>query len=147
MTWKGFLAAVFAVPALVAFGGIGILAYQIGQTWDARTTDSLISGMIAVCAGGVIMVAILLALIVGVPLALRTYEQGGRARQAWLDTPPMRVLPPGHQPGRIWHESPPLIEDKAQGTWQSQGPGTYDLWSDESASPRGYLEEDDTWSE
>ena len=50
MTWKGFLAAVFAVPALIAFGGFGILAYQIGQTWDARATDSLISGLIAVCA-------------------------------------------------------------------------------------------------
>ena len=127
MTWKGFLAAVFALPALIALAGFGMLAFKIGETWDARSTDSLIAGLISVCAGGVFLAALLLALIVGVPLALRAYERGAEARQAWQE-PRYRALPPAHPPS--WAEQPPMIEDKNVGSWQSTGMG-YDLWEDE----------------
>ena len=131
MTWKGFLAAVFAVPALTLFLGVGVLAWNVGQTWDARSTDSLIAGLISVCAGGVFLAVLLLALIVGVPLALRAYERGAEARQAWQE-PRYRVLPPALP--QSWVEQPPMIEDKNVGSWQSTGMG-YDLWEDEPNTP------------
>jgi len=123
MTWKGFLAAVFAVPSLIALAGVGILAYQIGETWDARSTDTLIAGLISVCAGGVVVLALLLGLIVGVPLALRAYERGRQVQEP----PPYRALPPTRRPS--WAEQPPMIEDRSAGSWQSTGQG-YDLWED-----------------
>ena len=126
MSWKGFLAAVFAVPSLIALAGFGILAYQIGETWDARSTDSLISGLVAVCASGAMVMVFLLALIVGVPLALRAYERGGQARQTWPE-PQYRQLPPARPPA--WAEQPPTIEDKSAGSWQTTGQG-YDLWEE-----------------
>jgi len=127
---KSVLTILFAVPTLALFGGVGLLAWNIGQTWDARSTDTLIAGLISVCAGGTFLAALLLGLIVGVPLALRAYERGGQARQAWQE-PRYRALPPARPPS--WAEQPPLIEDKNVGSWQSTGMG-YDLWEDEEQS-------------
>ena len=46
-----------------------------------------------------------------------------------------------------WDETPPLIEDKAQGSWESQGPGVYDLWSDDPSQDYLGVDQNDTWSE
>lgn len=127
MRWQTILAVLVAIPVLALFGGIGFLAWQIGQTWDARSTDSLISGLVVSCSAGGIVIAILLSLIVGIPLALRAYERGGIARQAWQE-PQYRALPPSRPP--LWAEQPPMIEGKVSGSWNTSG-DQYDLWEDE----------------
>lgn len=130
MRWQTILALLVAVPVLALFGGIGFLAWQVGQTWDARSTDSLISGLVVSCSTGGIFMAILLSLIVGIPLALRAYERGGIARQSWHE-PQYRALPPASP--RAWTEYPPMIEDKQQGSWHSSSQD-YDLWDDTDES-------------
>lgn len=130
MKWQSILAILVAAPVLALLGGVGVLAYQIGQTWDTRATDSLITGLAVSCGGGAVVLAILLALIVGVPLALRAYERGGMARQAWPDQ--YRALPPAGPPS--WAEQAPMLTDKTMGSWQSTGQA-YDLWDDEPAAP------------
>ena len=126
--WKAILASAVLVPVLALFLGVGILAVAIGNTWDARSTDVLITGLVATCGGGAVVIGVLLALIVGVPLALRAYERGGTARQAW---PEPRYLPPAQQQG--WQAGPPMLTDKQQGQWLSQGNQQYDLWDGEQA--------------
>lgn len=83
---KKVLALIAAVPVLVLFAGTGILAYRIGETWDAETTQGLVTGLTVICGGGALVVCILLALLVGVPLAIRAYGEGGNSRRAWGHT-------------------------------------------------------------
>ncbi len=129
MKWQTIIALLVAAPVLALLGGAGFLAYQVGQTWDARSTDSLISGLVVSCATDGLVISILLALIVGIPLALRAYERGGQARQAW---PEYRALPPGRP---TWAEQPPMLEDKSAGSWQTTGQG-YDLWQEQEPAAR-----------
>lgn len=88
MKWQIIVVGLIALPVLALFGGVGFLAYQIGQTWDARSTDALIVGLVATCGGGVVVIGILLALIVGIPLALRLFSEAGYSQRAWRDLPP-----------------------------------------------------------
>jgi hypothetical protein len=80
---KKLLVLIAAVPVLALFGGIGVLAWRIAETWNAATTQGLVTGLTVVCGGGALVVGILLALIVGVPLAIRAYGEGGASRRAW----------------------------------------------------------------
>ena len=125
--WKAILASAVLVPVLALFLGVGILADAIGRTWDARATDGLITGLVATCGGGAVVIGVLLALIVGVPLALRAYERGGMASRAW---PEQQYLPPPMSRQAQWREQPPMLTDKQQGQWLSQG-SQYDLWEGE----------------
>lgn len=93
MKWQILVVGLVALPVLALFGGIGFLAYQIGQTWDARSTDSLIAGLVATCGGGVVVIGILLALIVGIPFAIRMFGEAGYSQRAWRDLPPPALLP------------------------------------------------------
>lgn len=83
---KQLLYTIAAIPALALFGGIGILAWRIGETWDSTTTQSLVTGLTVVCGGGALLFAILLACIVGIPLAIRAYGEGGASRRTWIAT-------------------------------------------------------------
>lgn len=82
---KKILAILGAIPVLALFGGIGILSYRISETWDAATTQALVTGLTVICGGGTLVLCILLALIVGVPLAIRAYGEGGMSRRHWND--------------------------------------------------------------
>ncbi len=82
---KKILTLVAAVPVLALFGGIGILAYRMGETWDAATTQSLVTGLTVVCGGGALLFAMLLACLIGIPLAIRAYGEGGDRRRMWDD--------------------------------------------------------------
>lgn len=93
MKWQIIVVGLVALPVLALFGGFGFLAYQIGQTWDARSTDSLIAGLVATCGGGVVVIGILLALIVGIPFAIRMFGEAGYSQRAWRDLPPATPLP------------------------------------------------------
>lgn len=134
---KTLLAGLVAAPILALFVGIGVLAWRIGDTWDQRNTDALVTATASICAGGAIIVGMLLALIVGVPLALRAYENGGYARRAWpAETPAQWRQLPGSRPP-TWAEQPPMLTDKQGGQWQSAGVGKYDLWDDGSDPSAG----------
>lgn len=127
MNWKSLLTLVLLVPVLAIFAGIGFLAYQIGQSWDARSTDALISGLVATCGGGAVVMGTLLAILIGIPIAIRMFNEAGRARQHWEAPPPRqwRELP-GHSPR--WAAGPPRLEDQSSGAWESLGPTYYDMW-------------------
>ena len=125
--WKTLMTGLLAIPVLALFGGIGFLAYTIGQHWDARSTDSLITGLVVTCGGGAVIIGMLLALIVGVPLALRSYSEAGRTRREWNEWPPPRYerdaidaewqRPPLPLPGQL-NQPPP---------WGATGGGNYQL--------------------
>ena len=123
MTWKGFLAAVFALPALIALAGVGILAWKVGDTWDSRNTDLLVGGTVAACVSGVV----LFALIVGAVLGLAALR---RTQQSEVPSyPPMINVQPSPRPP-AWAEQPPMLTDKNAGSWQTAGE-SYNLWEDE----------------
>lgn len=117
---KKLLAFIVAIPALALIGGVGILALRISDTWNASTTQSLVTGLTVVCGGGALMVAILLALIVGIPLAVRIFGETGISHRAWGGG--RTAIPPGWDdiPPRLpMRRSPPMIE----GEWrQSENP-------------------------
>ena len=124
---SGIFKLLVAAPILALFVGIGFLAYAIGDTWTEATTASLITGMVAVCGGGAVVIALILALIVGIPFAIRTFGEMGNARQAWPGPPPYGPMPPALP--RSWQEdAPPMIGAKGEGRFLTQGPGNYDLW-------------------
>jgi hypothetical protein len=135
--WKSLITGLIAIPVLALFGGIGFLAYRVGQQWDARSTDSLITGLVATCGGGVLIVGILLALLVGVPLALRSYSEAGRARQAWHELPPPSYArePDGRNAiDAAWQRLPPALPQPANQAplppippWGATGGGQYQL--------------------
>ena len=128
MKWQTILAMLIAAPVLAFFGGIGLLAWQVGQTWDVRSSDTLVNGLVMSCSTGGIVIAILLSLIVGIPLALRAYERGGIARQAWPEREYKVLSPPR---ASTWAEQPPRIEDKQVGSWH-RSDKQYDLWDEGS---------------
>jgi len=127
MNWKTFVTLVVLAPFVALLGGVGLLFYQIGQHWDARSTDSLIAGLVATCGGGMVIIGVLLALLVGIPFAIRMFGEAGYARRSWEETPPWRSLPSARVPS--WASPPPLLEDKSAGQWQTMGQ-TYDLWEE-----------------
>jgi len=111
MKWQTIVAGIIALPILALFGGIGFLTYHIGQTWDARSTDALIAGLVATCGGGVVVIGILLALIIGIPFAIRMFGEAGYSHRAWRDLPP-----PSHLPAVPFPERNPSAVDT---TWQA----------------------------
>ena len=127
--WKTMVAVVVLAPLVALLGGIGVLFYQIGQHWDARSTDSLIAGLVATCGGGAVVIGVLLAIIIGVPFAIRMLREAGQADQLWQARSLSAPLPPlrSHQPP--WAQEPPRLEDK-QGSWQRLDKA-YDIWEDE----------------
>ena len=130
--WKTILAMAFAAPIIALMGGVGILAWQVGQTWTEAQTASLIMGLVTVCGGGALVAAFLLALVVGIPFAIRTTGDLGSARRAWDPGPPPRVLP-GPGPQRWIEDRPPtMIKDKNVGSWQASQAAQYDLWEDDT---------------
>ncbi len=119
--WKTLMAVLVAIPVLALFGGIGFLAYTIGQHWDARSTDSLVVGLVATCGGGgAVIIGVLLTLIVGVPMALRSYSEAGRARRG--GGPPMGAAAIGAE----WHRLPPMLPPQSP-PWGATGGGNYQL--------------------
>lgn len=132
MNWKTILVGLIAIPVLALFGGIGFLAYTIGQHWDARSTDSLVVGLVATCGGGAVVIGVLLALIIGVPLALRSYSEAGRARREWQEVSPPNY---GRDPyGRNaidaeWQRLPPapMGQPSQPPPWGATGGGHYQL--------------------
>lgn len=128
LNWKLLVTIVALAPFVALLGGVGFLFYQIGQNWDVRSTDSLIAGLVATCGGGAVVIGVLLAIVIGVPFAIRMLREAGHADRAWRQLPPYPSLPArSRQP--IWTQEPPLLEAK-QGSWQRMD-NPYDTWEDD----------------
>ena len=130
--WKTLVTIVVLAPFVALLGGVGFLFYQIGQRWDARSTDSLIAGLVATCGGGTVVIGVLLAIIIGVPFAIRMLREAGQSERAWRQLPPEPMYSPlpasrSHRPS--WAQEPPLLETK-QGSWQRLDQ-EYDAWEDD----------------
>ena len=134
MNWKMLVTVVVLAPFVALLGGAGLLFYQIGQTWDARSTDSLIAGLVATCGGGAVIIGMLFAIIIGIPFAIRMFgEVGYSTRRGWGELPPSSpysALPSSFGRKPEWMEQPPMIEDKQQGSWRALGQN-YDIWENE----------------
>ena len=130
MNWKTLVAVIAISPFVALLGGVGVLAYNVSQTWDARNTDALISGLVASCGIGGIVVAGLLAAIVGIPMAMRLMDKWRESDN--LYSRPWVHPPTGHSPSLGYREPrPPLLETKqTDGNWRSAGMQAYDLWED-----------------
>ena len=132
--WKGLLAVFVAVPVAAVMIASAFIGQAIAENWDKATTASLVAGLVATCGGGFVVIALLVSLIVGVPLATRFFFEAGVARRAFDSSGPVvtypRQLPP--PAGARWQEeTPPQLPDRQSGSWQSSGPGAYRLWEEE----------------
>jgi hypothetical protein len=133
--WKGLVAVFVAVPVAAVMIASAFVGQAIAENWDKATTASLVAGLVATCGGGFVVIALLVSLIVGVPLATRFFFEAGVARRAFDAPSPYvdgRVLPPSGR--RPWQEeTPPQLTDRQSGSWQSSGPEAYRLWEEEPA--------------
>lgn len=127
--WKMFAVVVASTPFLIVFIGVGVLAMNISSTWDSRNTDALISGLVASCSMGGVIVGGLLALLIGIPMAIRIMREANPPYASpHVQTRVERSLPP------VWMQEPPRIEvnTKDQGAWDSPGVHVYDLENNSS---------------
>ena len=130
--WKTILVAVAVSPVAALFIAAAFVGSAIADNWDRATTASLVTGLVAVCGGGSVVVALLVALVVGIPMATRFFFEAGVARRAFDAPSPYvdsRALPAGRP--RWQEETPPQLTDRQSGSWQSSGPGSYRLWEDD----------------
>lgn len=133
--WKGLLAVFVAVPVAAFLVASAFVGMAIADNWDRATTASLVTGLVAVCGGGFVVVSLIVGLVVGMPFAIRLFFEAGVARRAFdASGPVVTVSPRQLQPpaGRQWQEeTPPQLTDRQSGSWQSSGPGSYSLWEEE----------------
>jgi hypothetical protein len=94
----------------------------------------MVTAMASICAGGAIVIGVMLALIVGVPLALRTYSQGGQAQRSWqqYDRYPPQYLPP--QPPQHLQ----LVDSQHDDGEFDVSERRFDFWSEAEPSDRGW---------
>lgn len=130
--WKTILVGVAVAPIAALFVAAAFIGTAIADSWNEATTASLVTGLVAVCGGGFVVISLILALIVGIPMATRFFFEAGVARRAFDAPSPYvdsRALPAGRRPWQ--EETPPLLTDRQSGSWQSSGPGSYRLWEDD----------------
>jgi len=77
-----------------------------------------------------VVIGVLLAIIIGVPFAIRILSEAGHADQVWQARPPYPPLPTSFRRNPEWMETPPLLVDKQQGSWRTLGQN-YDVWDHE----------------
>ena len=125
--WKTIVAVVAVSPFVALIVGAATLAMRIGDTWSEATTASLVTGLVAVCGGGFVVIALILSLIVGIPMATRFFFEAGVARRPWDAAQSPRYLD-----AKPWQEPrPPQLTDRQSGDWQSSGPAAYHLWEED----------------
>ena len=132
--WKVIIAVVVSIVIAAFLVSSAFVGMAIADNWDKATTASLVAGLTATCGGGFVVIALLLSLIVGIPLASRYFFEAGVARRAFDSSGPVVTYPRQLQPpaGRQWQEeTPPQLTDRQSGSWQSSGPGAYHLWPEE----------------
>ena len=115
--WKTILVAVAVSPVAALFVAAAFVGMAIADNWDKATTASLVAGLVATCGGGFVVIALLVSLIVGVPLATRFFFEAGVARRAFDVQSPYvdsRALPAGRRP---WRNAAPGWCRRARSGW------------------------------
>ncbi len=122
----GLLTLIIGAPILAMFVGVGVFFYNASATWTSSDNQAVITAMAAVCGSGLVVVGLLVAFIVGIPLAIRAYGESGRAARQWEGPPvdvPYRALPPMQQ------EYPALsgpVQPTTANPWTVTGGGHFD---------------------
>lgn len=73
--WTSPAAVVILAPILVVLWGVGVWANQLAHTWTPGNTDSLVNGAIMMCGLGLFFPALILAILVGIPYAIRLFRE------------------------------------------------------------------------
>lgn len=131
--WKAIVAGVAVAPVAALFVAAAFVGMAIADNWDKATTASLVTGLVAVCGGGFVVIALIVSLVVGLPFATRLFFEAGVARRAFdASSPVVDVYSRPAALPRPWQEErPPQLTDRQSGSWQSSGPGSYRLWEED----------------
>jgi hypothetical protein len=125
---KKIFSLVIAAPILALFVGIGVLAFRIGDHWDERNTDVLISNVTMICGIGGLAISLALAAFVGLVFYARWQrDKSWDEPPGWRHGPSRRLPSPGpHQPP--WMDMPPQLPDmqEPKGRLYTSGPGAYE---------------------
>ncbi|MCL4836240.1 MAG: hypothetical protein KJZ86_27620 [Caldilineaceae bacterium] len=116
----GLLTLVIAAPILALFVGVGVFAFNAADTWTQANNQAVITGLSAVCGAGVVVIGLIVAIVVGIPFAIRAYGESGRAHRDWGPPPvdaPYRSLPPAQEYPALPAQSNP---------WTVTGGGAFD---------------------
>lgn len=105
MDIRTIVGTILAAAAGALMVGVGALAWQVGATWDSENTSAAIVGLVSVCGGAALVLAILLSVVVGAAFWSRLNQQMPMpARPRYVDAPPAGwgdappLLPPGARP-------------------------------------------------
>jgi hypothetical protein len=126
--WKDILAIGLAIPLVLGLGGAGFLFWAIATSWRDEFTVMLLTGFVAVCAGGAGLAALVVGFAIGIPYAMKVWDQVDERRtekrlqesmlaRGWGNEAPAGkargMLPGPSQPGTITVYPP----SQAGGNW------------------------------
>lgn len=126
---NGIFAQLAAIPILALFLGVAFLAARIAYDWTPELSQTVVGGVLTICAGAVALVGVIFGLLAGIAL----YKRLNRSREQPEAVPPMRTISgypvlPYREPG-----APQLTDGRQAGSWSSNGPASYDVWEEEPA--------------
>ena len=125
---KKIFSVVIAAPILALFVGIGVLALRIGDHWDERNTDVLISNLTMICGIGGLAISLALAAFVGLVFYARWQrDKHWDEPPGWRGSSPKR-LPYSGMPQPPWMDMPPQLPDmqEPKGRLYTSGPSAYE---------------------
>lgn len=142
MNLEGALSKLVLLAGLALLVGVGVLAFGVAGTWDTRNTDILVSSLATGCVGGLVAIAVILSVLLGVPLAIKLMREQGEQQRLSQNTLPgqWQALPPAHRPGLPgWAEQAPQLTGSSDaGQWHTLGPEQYDLWEGQESEVRDW---------
>lgn len=125
---KKIFSLVVAAPILALFVGIGLLAIRIGDHWDERNTDVLISNVTMICGMGGLAISLALAAFVGLVFYARWQrDKHWDEPPGWRQSPSRRLPSLGAQQ-QPWMDIPPQLPDmqEPKGRLYTNGPSAYE---------------------
>lgn len=125
---KKIFSLVVAAPILALFVGIGLLAIRIGDHWDERNTDVLISNVTMICGIGGLAISLAFAAFVGLVFYARWQrDKHWDEPPGWRQSPSRRLPSLGAQQ-QPWMDIPPQLPDmqEPKGRLYTNGPSAYE---------------------
>lgn len=125
---KRIFSLVIAAPILALFVGIGVLAFRIGDHWDERNTDVLVSNVTMICGIGGLILALAFASFVGLVFYARWQQNKHWGEPSgWRHSSARRLpYPSPQQPP--WMEMPPQLPNmqEPKGRLYTSGTSAYE---------------------
>lgn len=91
---RSCLTTLAAIPVLVLFLGIGILAIRMAIDWTPDQTQLLLGGGITVCGAGVGVFAAVFGLLAGAAFYRRLHRDTQQDQPGWREVPRLPGYPP-----------------------------------------------------